>query len=79
MWNCVKGCVREALPRLGTIAVIGIVAGLLALFAGLIVSTGPAGAVLAVTGASVAKVIGVSIAGATFGTLLGCLLGCLAV
>lgn len=42
MWACFKECVSEAFPTIGTYTVLAIVAGLIAVFAGLTVGTGGA-------------------------------------
>lgn len=77
MWACIKECVSAAFPRLGWIAVLGIVAGILALVTGSIMTGGAASAPLAIGLASVLKVAGVVIAGDLIGGLLGCIAGCL--
>lgn len=76
-FSCIWNCFKEAFPAWGTLALAGAVVGFVAL-AGLfgLSLTTPAGVVISVSGAAVAQVIGVSIAGSVLGALIGCIFRC---
>lgn len=79
MWNCIKGCLREALPGAGIILIAGLVAGII----GLVGATGGGAAFLALGALAIAKAIGIVLGGVVLvdavGTFIGCLVGCLIV
>lgn len=77
MWNCIRGCLREALPNASLIFIAGLVAGII----GLVTLSGGVAAVLALGVGAFAKAIGVIAGGVlladALGTLVGCIAGCL--